>query len=141
MPILPSKISWYIVIFEASILGLKCLKTYFQNHTSRGVLRKRCSENIQQIYRRTAMPMCDFNKIALQLYWNHTSAWVFFCKFTAYFQNTFSEEHPRTTASLFRRKPLSRWFRCFMYLLLVSFSVLLIEWEEFDRLIISVTSC
>ena len=27
----------------------------------RGVLRKRCSENIQQMYRRTPMPKCDFN--------------------------------------------------------------------------------
>ena len=28
--------------------------------------------------------------IAKQLYWNLTSAWVFSCKFAAYFQNTFS---------------------------------------------------
>ena len=58
MPILPSKISWYIVIFEAFVLGLKCLKTYFQKQTFRGVLRKRCSENMQEIFSRTAMPMC-----------------------------------------------------------------------------------
>ena len=32
---------------------------------SRGVLRKRCSENMQQIYRRTPMPNCDFKKVAL----------------------------------------------------------------------------
>ena len=30
--------------------------------------RKRCSEYMQQIYRRTNMPKCDFNKVALQLY-------------------------------------------------------------------------
>ena len=36
------------------------------------------------------MSKCDFNKVAMQLDWNHTSAWVFFCKFAAYFQNTFS---------------------------------------------------
>ena len=41
-----------------------------------GVLKKKCSENMQQIYRRTPMPKCDFNKVALQLYWNHTLAWV-----------------------------------------------------------------
>ena len=28
--------------------------------------------------------------IALQIYWNRTSAWVLSCKFAAYFQNTFS---------------------------------------------------
>ena len=34
----------------------------------RGVPRKRCSENMQQIYLRTPMPKCHFNKNALQLY-------------------------------------------------------------------------
>ena len=65
----------------------------WQKQPFRGVLWKRCSENMQQIYKRTPMPKCDFNKVALQLYWNHTSAWVFSCKFAAYFQNTFSKEH------------------------------------------------
>ena len=35
---------------------------------SGGVLKKRCSENMQEIYRRTPMPKCDFNKVASQLY-------------------------------------------------------------------------
>ena len=35
-----------------------------------------CCEDMQHIYRRTPMPKCDFNRFALQLYWNHTSAWV-----------------------------------------------------------------
>ena len=34
----------------------------------RGVLRKKCSENMQRIYRRPPMPKCDFNKVALQTY-------------------------------------------------------------------------
>ena len=38
-----------------------------QKQPSRGVLRKMCSENIQQVYRRTPMPKCDFNKVSLQL--------------------------------------------------------------------------
>ena len=54
----------------------------FQKQPIKGVLRKKCSENMQQI--------CYFNKIALQLYWNCTSAWVISCKFGAYFQSTFS---------------------------------------------------
>ena len=41
-------------------------------------LKKRCSENMQQIYRSTSKPKCDFNKAAKELYWNHTSAGVFF---------------------------------------------------------------
>ena len=51
---------------------------------------------MQQIYRITAnlsMPKCDFNKIPKQIYWNHTLAWVFSCKFAAYFEKTFSTEH------------------------------------------------
>ena len=39
-----------------------------QEHSPKGVLIKRCSENIQQIYRRTPMRKCDCNKVALQLY-------------------------------------------------------------------------
>ena len=31
-------------------------------------LKKRCSENMQQIYMRTSIPKCDFNKVAKQLY-------------------------------------------------------------------------
>ena len=54
---------------------------------------KRCSENMQQIYRRTPMLKCDFIKFALQLYLNHTSTRVFSRKFAVYFQNTFSQEH------------------------------------------------
>ena len=37
---------------------------------------------MQQIYRRTPMPKCDFNNFAL--------AGMFSYKFAAYFQNTFS---------------------------------------------------
>ena len=43
------------------------LPKIMQKQPSRDVLRKRCSENMQQIYRRTPMPKCYFNNIALQL--------------------------------------------------------------------------
>ena len=39
-----------------------------QKQPPRGVPRKKCYENMQQIYRRTPMPKCDFNKVPLQLY-------------------------------------------------------------------------
>ena len=55
----------------------------------RGVLSKRCSENIHQIYKRIPIPKCDFDKVGKQPYWNRTSALVFSYKFAAYFQNTF----------------------------------------------------
>ena len=65
------------------------------------VLIKRCSENMQQISRRTPMPRCDLNKVAKQLYWNRTLEWMFFCKFAAYFQSIFSKERLRSAASVF----------------------------------------
>ena len=34
-------------------------------------------------------PCQNFNKVTKQLYCNHTSTWVFPCKFAAYFDNTF----------------------------------------------------
>ena len=56
----------------------------------KGVLKK-----MHQIYRRTAMPKCDFNKVTTQIYWNHTLAWVFSCKLAAFFQKNFYWEHLR----------------------------------------------
>ena len=37
---------------------------YIQKQPSKGVLKKRYSENMQQIYRRAPMPKCNFNKVA-----------------------------------------------------------------------------
>ena len=48
------------------------------------------------------MQKCYFNNVVKQLYWNHASAWVFSCKFAAYFKNTFSSEHLWTAGSDFR---------------------------------------
>ena len=68
----------------AAVRGPLKEKLYQQKQPFRGVLRKRCSENMQQIYRRTPMPKCDFN---------HTSPWVFSRNFAAYFQNNFFLKH------------------------------------------------
>ena len=37
-----------------------------QKKPPRGVSRKRCPENMQQIYRRTSIPKCNFNKVAIK---------------------------------------------------------------------------
>ena len=37
-----------------------------QKQPSRGVLKKRCCENMQQIYRRTPLPKCNFIEISLR---------------------------------------------------------------------------
>ena len=60
-----------------------------EKQPSANVLIKKCSENMQQIHKRTPMLKCDFKKAAKQLNWNHTLAWVFSFKFAAYFQNNF----------------------------------------------------
>ena len=69
------------------ILMFKPRAMNFQKQSPRRVPTKRCSENMQQIYRRAPMPRCDFNKVAK--HWNHTAAWLFSCKFSAHFQSTF----------------------------------------------------
>ena len=59
-------------------IGLQVLEVgsqrCFQKQPSKGLLIERFSKNMQQIYWRTPMPKSDFNKVALQLHRNHTSA-------------------------------------------------------------------
>ena len=46
----------------------------FQKQPSRDALRKSCSKNMLQIYRRTPMRKCDFNKVTIQVnYVNNAS--------------------------------------------------------------------
>ena len=82
---------------------LKSVRKYrikeLQKQPSRGVPREWCSENMQQIYRRTLMLKCDFNKVTKQLCWNHTSVLVISFKFAAYFQNTFIYKHLQMAGS------------------------------------------
>ena len=40
------------------------IKPSVTRYTPRGDPRKRCSGNMQQIYRKTSIPKCDFNKVA-----------------------------------------------------------------------------
>ena len=74
-----------------SVQRLEIRKMLFQKQPPRGVLKKRRSENMQQIYRRTPMPKCNFKKVAKQLYWNQTSTCVFSCKFSASFRTPFTQ--------------------------------------------------
>ena len=89
-----------LVIPSLKKLKIKQHRTFFtkSEKSFRGVLRKSCSENIQQIYSRISMPECNFHKVAKRLYWNDTLAWVFSCKFAACF-HIFSYEHLWKAAS------------------------------------------
>ena len=51
------------VTYGCSFFYMKC-----QKQPPTDVPRKKCSKNMQQIYRRTPMPKCDFNKVAKQVY-------------------------------------------------------------------------
>ena len=53
------------VSFTSSPILLVVNQSCAQKLPSRGVLKKRCSENMQQIYGRTPMPECDFNRSCL----------------------------------------------------------------------------
>ena len=47
-----------------TLIDTAIMKTIGQKQPSRSVLKKWCFENMQQIYRRTPMTKCDFNKVA-----------------------------------------------------------------------------
>ena len=46
---------------------LSCSIAQCWKQPSRCVLRERCSENMQQIYRRTPMLKCDFDEVTWQI--------------------------------------------------------------------------
>ena len=83
----PHKLTWKSVFRFLGLHMMSSKSAMNQKYPSRGVLIKRCSKNMQQIYRRTPMRNCDFIEVFIELYLNLTFARVFFCKFTAYFQN------------------------------------------------------
>ena len=68
----------------------------FQKQPRRFVLRKRCSENRQQIYKRTSMPKCDFNKVALHI---EICVW----------HNQTPDEHYKTLYGTTRHLKLCKW--------------------------------
>ena len=79
----------------------------FRKKPSRGVLRKRCSKYMLQIYRREPMPKCDFYKVAKHSYWNQTSAWLFPVNLLYIFRTPF----PKNTCGGLRLPPLGLHFR------------------------------
>ena len=70
MKIIPGKCSFASTtdygkkIFVVGDNQMKRIKRKRQRQPSRGVPRKRFSENMEQIYRRITMQNCDFNKVA-----------------------------------------------------------------------------
>ena len=55
-------LTFYFVIIKALLSSSRV-----QEQPSRDVFNKRCSENMQQIYRKTPMPKCGFNEVASTL--------------------------------------------------------------------------
>ena len=99
----------------------------------RGFLRKSCSENMQQIYRRTSM--------LKQLYWNRTSAWVFSWNFLHIFRIPFPKN---THGRMFRKvavrkcilqflKKVKRFFCELCEILKIAFLQNICEWVLLEQ--------
>ena len=62
------------IFFMTTVADKKIIVTFIPSfklkEPSRGVLLKRCSENMQQIYRRTPMSKCGLNKVTLKSHFN-----------------------------------------------------------------------
>ena len=54
-------------VLNTPMLRFFTLLKSMQKQPPRGVLSNRCSENMQQIYRRLTVSKCDYNKVAKQL--------------------------------------------------------------------------
>ena len=67
------------------------LPTVVQKQLSIALVIKRCCKNMQQVYMRTPMSKCDFNKVAKLLYLNHTLAWYSFINLLHIFRKPFPE--------------------------------------------------
>ena len=57
------------------VMRVRC---HHQKQPSRGVFKKKCSKNMQQIYKRTLMPNCNFNKVAKQTLYLLHIFWTLF---------------------------------------------------------------
>ena len=53
---------------SSGIIPVKLTIVTKNKQPSASALKKRRSENMQQMYRRTLMLKCDFNKVAMQIY-------------------------------------------------------------------------
>ena len=89
----------YLFLFYVGILRLTTdlnrkyrTRSYNRSRAPEVFMQKGILKIGSKFFRRTSMAKCNFNKVAKQLYWNHTLAWVFSWKFAAYFQNIFSQE-------------------------------------------------
>ena len=77
----------YVRIYEKVMVHIlhynaESFKNRIQNQPPIGVLWKSCCENMQQIYRRTPMQKCDFNKVALHFGMGVGCSPVNFCIFS-----------------------------------------------------------
>ena len=79
----PSLIYIYYLTYQSTAYFIRtCYKlpefssgSKFQKQPPRGVPRKRCSENMHQIYRRIPLLKCDFNKVAKLLFFVTRRTW------------------------------------------------------------------
>ena len=104
-----------MILIKSCFLFPAMMVIHGQKQPSIGFTRKRYSENILQIYSRTPMPKCDFNKVTQATLLKSRSAWLFSSKFAAYFQNTFSLENLWTAASAWCCRYVSVFIRSLIF--------------------------
>ena len=68
-------------MISSTVLQGKCDWKMVKRGFSIGALTKRCSENMQQIYRRAPIPKENFNNVAKQFTKSSAPPWVFFTFF------------------------------------------------------------
>ena len=87
------KNSKYIICIKCITSKLKTSETYVKlccAPWTEAALQRRYYKGILKIYSKFAGEHPCRSAISIkQLYWNHTLAWVFSCKFAVYFQNIF----------------------------------------------------
>ena len=97
-------IFWIVLFLLQRYLQWEWLLSYVQCYQCLEAATQRCYYEkvfwkFQKMYRRTSMSKSDLNKVAKQLWWNPTSAWLVSCELAAYFQNNFSKEDLWVAAS------------------------------------------
>ena len=81
-----------VLLLDEFLLANYWFWNILQKQPSRVVLRESCSKICNKFTGKHPWRSVISINVAKQLYWNHTLAWVFSCKFAAYFQNTFSQD-------------------------------------------------
>ena len=101
--------SYDVNLWEEKLTNVFVEFHHFTEAATGGVLQKRCSYKFCNIHRKTVMLESLCGPSSLQFYQKETSTLMFSCEYCEIFNNTYFEEHLRTTASYFMKKNRHSW--------------------------------